>query len=215
MRADRKAAAEPHCGRSRPWRRGRRRGSQRPACSRSSEAIEEAAADDVAEDKAQYAKLTQERASVEKRIAIRIAKAKAEAARKACRRPSGRRGKRAAANAPGGQGEQRAKRPGESTAKAATSRNGSPRRQEEGDLVQQPNLQARYHAPVSAPITSPYGMRFHPVLRYWKLHDGTDFGAGCGTPIRAPYSGRVAERYYNAGYGNRLMIDHGFVAGST
>jgi murein DD-endopeptidase MepM/ murein hydrolase activator NlpD len=56
-------------------------------------------------------------------------------------------------------------------------------------------------------------MRFHPILHYWKLHDGTDFGAGCGTPIRAPYPGRVAERYYNAGYGNRLMIDHGFVDG--
>lgn len=67
--------------------------------------------------------------------------------------------------------------------------------------------------PVSAPITSPFGMRFHPVLHYWKLHDGTDFGAGCGTAIRAPYAGRVAERYYNAGYGNRLMIDHGFRGG--
>ncbi len=66
---------------------------------------------------------------------------------------------------------------------------------------------------MNANITSPYGMRFHPILRYWKLHDGTDFGAGCGTPIRAPYSGRVAERYYNAGYGNRLMIDHGTVDG--
>jgi murein DD-endopeptidase MepM/ murein hydrolase activator NlpD len=56
-------------------------------------------------------------------------------------------------------------------------------------------------------------MRFHPVLRYWKLHDGTDFGAGCGTPIRAPASGRVAEKYYNGGYGYRLMIDHGFESG--
>ena len=56
-------------------------------------------------------------------------------------------------------------------------------------------------------------MRFHPILKYWKLHDGTDFGAGCGTPLRAPYNGRVAERYYNAGYGNRLMIDHGVVDG--
>ena len=55
-------------------------------------------------------------------------------------------------------------------------------------------------------------MRFHPVLHYWKLHDGTDFGAGCGTRSGPPYSGRVAERYYNAGYGNRLMIDHGYVA---
>jgi len=67
--------------------------------------------------------------------------------------------------------------------------------------------------PVSAPITSPYGMRLHPVTHIYKLHDGTDFGAGCGTPIRAAYSGRVAERYYNGGYGNRLMIDHGYVDG--
>ena len=52
-----------------------------------------------------------------------------------------------------------------------------------------------------------------PGAALWKLHDGTDFGAGCGTAIRAPYSGRVAERYYNAGYGNRLMIDHGMVDG--
>ncbi|MCW2810836.1 MAG: peptidase family protein, partial [Friedmanniella sp.] len=35
-----------------------------------------------------------------------------------------------------------------------------------------------------------------------------------GTAIRAPYAGRVAERYYNAGYGNRLMIDHGMVDGT-
>jgi murein DD-endopeptidase MepM/ murein hydrolase activator NlpD len=63
--------------------------------------------------------------------------------------------------------------------------------------------------PVSGyPITSPYGMRFHPVLHVWKLHDGTDFGAGCGTPIRAPATGRVASVSYNAGYGNRLMLDH-------
>jgi murein DD-endopeptidase MepM/ murein hydrolase activator NlpD len=57
-------------------------------------------------------------------------------------------------------------------------------------------------------------MRFHPVLHYWKLHDGTDFGAGCGTPIHAAYSGRVAERYFNGGYGNRLIIDHGRVDGT-
>ena len=56
-------------------------------------------------------------------------------------------------------------------------------------------------------------MRFHPILRYWKLHDGTDFGASCGTPLRAPYDGKVAERYFNEGYGNRLMIDHGTVDG--
>ncbi len=62
-------------------------------------------------------------------------------------------------------------------------------------------------------ITSPFGRRFHPVLKIWKLHDGTDFGAGCGTAIRAPYDGRVSRAYYNAGYGNRLLVDHGSVDG--
>ncbi|MFZ2261559.1 MAG: M23 family metallopeptidase, partial [Luteococcus japonicus] len=69
-------------------------------------------------------------------------------------------------------------------------------------------------SPVSGPLTSPYGMRLHPVLHYWKLHDGMDFGAGCGAPIRAPQSGVVTEAHYNAGYGNRLLIDHGSVGGS-
>lgn len=60
-----------------------------------------------------------------------------------------------------------------------------------------------------ASITSPYGMRLHPILHIWKLHDGTDFGAGCGTPIHAAAAGTVTEEYYNGGYGNRLFIDHG------
>jgi murein DD-endopeptidase MepM/ murein hydrolase activator NlpD len=62
-------------------------------------------------------------------------------------------------------------------------------------------------------ITSPYGMRFHPILRYWKLHDGTDFGAGCGTPIHAATGGIVTDRYYNGGYGNRVFISHGIKRG--
>jgi murein DD-endopeptidase MepM/ murein hydrolase activator NlpD len=62
-------------------------------------------------------------------------------------------------------------------------------------------------------ITSPYGMRLHPILHIWKLHDGTDFGAGCGTPVHAAASGTVTEEYYNGGYGNRLFIDHGNVGG--
>lgn len=69
--------------------------------------------------------------------------------------------------------------------------------------------------PVSAPITSPYGMRFHPVLHRWKLHDGTDFGAGCGTPVHASAGGRVIARYYNSGYGNRVLISHGWMSGKS
>ena len=67
--------------------------------------------------------------------------------------------------------------------------------------------------PVGGAITSPYGRRFHPVLHVWKLHDGTDFGASCGTPIRAAAAGRVTARHFSTGYGNRLMIDHGTLGG--
>ncbi len=62
-------------------------------------------------------------------------------------------------------------------------------------------------------ITSPYGMRMHPILHYYKLHDGTDFSAGCGTPVRAAASGNVVSEYYNSGYGNRVIINHGMVNG--
>jgi murein DD-endopeptidase MepM/ murein hydrolase activator NlpD len=62
-------------------------------------------------------------------------------------------------------------------------------------------------------ITSPYGMRLHPILHVWSLHDGTDFHAPCGTPVYAAAAGRVTSEYYNTGYGNRVIIDHGYVHG--
>ncbi|MDN5762812.1 MAG: peptidoglycan DD-metalloendopeptidase family protein [Microlunatus sp.] len=80
-------------------------------------------------------------------------------------------------------------------------------------FVSLPNEAGGFARPVPGGITSPFGMRFHPVLHVWKLHDGTDFAAGCGTPIRAPAPGRVAAVSYNRGYGNRLMLDHGSVRG--
>jgi murein DD-endopeptidase MepM/ murein hydrolase activator NlpD len=63
--------------------------------------------------------------------------------------------------------------------------------------------------PVAGPVTSSVGMRLHPLLKIWKLHDGTDFGAACGTAIRAPYAGVVTRAYYNPAYGNRLFLSHG------
>jgi murein DD-endopeptidase MepM/ murein hydrolase activator NlpD len=67
--------------------------------------------------------------------------------------------------------------------------------------------------PVDTYITSSYGMRLHPIYRRWRLHDGTDFGARCGRPVRAAASGRVIGRYYNVGYGNRVIISHGYLRG--
>lgn len=71
----------------------------------------------------------------------------------------------------------------------------------------------RLAMPVNGPVTSPYGMRLHPILGVWKLHDGTDFGVGCGTPVRAAEDGTVATTYSDAAYGNRVIIDHGDITG--
>jgi murein DD-endopeptidase MepM/ murein hydrolase activator NlpD len=67
--------------------------------------------------------------------------------------------------------------------------------------------------PVNAPITSGFGMRFHPVLHYWRLHAGTDFGAGCGTPVRAAADGVVVRAGWAGGFGNQVVLDHGDVDG--
>ena len=67
--------------------------------------------------------------------------------------------------------------------------------------------------PVSGPITSSYGYRWHPVYGNYAFHDGTDIGAGCGTPIKAAAGGRVTDAYYHSGYGYRMFVDHGYVNG--
>ncbi len=68
---------------------------------------------------------------------------------------------------------------------------------------------AGYVRPADGPTTSPFGMRLHPVLGVWKLHDGTDIGAPCGSVIRAAAAGVVISVVWNDAYGNRLLIDHG------
>ena len=163
---------------------------------RQRKASEDAAAADVAQDKARYSELIKERASVERRIAVRIAKAAAQ--RKAAERAAAAR-------------QRAAERKANARRSHSTSKHTQRSRQTRRSTMSSAGHGFSY--PVPARVTSAFGMRFHPVLRYWKLHDGTDLGAGCGTPIRAPRKGRVAERYYNAGYGKRLMIDHGYVRG--
>ncbi|MCG7322473.1 M23 family metallopeptidase [Arsenicicoccus bolidensis] len=67
--------------------------------------------------------------------------------------------------------------------------------------------------PATGGITSPYGMRQHPVLHVYKLHTGTDFSTGCGAPIYAAADGRIISAGFNTGYGNRIMVEHGTVRG--
>jgi murein DD-endopeptidase MepM/ murein hydrolase activator NlpD len=63
--------------------------------------------------------------------------------------------------------------------------------------------------PVDGPVTSPYGWRIHPIYGYWGLHDGTDFGAGCGQHLWAVAGGTVLEEYYSSVWGNRLYLNLG------
>ncbi|WP_436775439.1 peptidoglycan DD-metalloendopeptidase family protein [Yinghuangia sp. YIM S09857] len=67
--------------------------------------------------------------------------------------------------------------------------------------------------PIDADVTSRFGMRFHPILEYVKLHSGTDFGAAEGTPVRAAREGTVIAAGYNAAYGYRVVVSHGQVGG--
>lgn len=62
--------------------------------------------------------------------------------------------------------------------------------------------------PVGGPITSPFGMRVHPITGVRKLHDGTDFGVPCGTTVHAAASGTVITSGFNAAYGNRVILQH-------
>lgn len=67
--------------------------------------------------------------------------------------------------------------------------------------------------PENAPTSSEFGLRFHPILHYYRMHDGLDFAGPCGTPIHAAASGTIVSAGWSGGYGNRVVIDHGIVAG--
>jgi murein DD-endopeptidase MepM/ murein hydrolase activator NlpD len=59
-------------------------------------------------------------------------------------------------------------------------------------------------------ISSYFGMRMHPILKYNKMHGGIDIGAPSGTPIHAAASGKViCAAWRSGGSGNTVIIDHG------
>ena len=69
-------------------------------------------------------------------------------------------------------------------------------------------------SPAYGRTTSGFGMRWHPVLQKWMLHDGLDWGIGCGTPVRAAAPGTVIRAgWRESGWGNQVLIDHGIHRG--
>ena len=59
-----------------------------------------------------------------------------------------------------------------------------------------------------ARLSSPYGMRKHPIDGYNKMHRGTDFAAPEGTPIMASGDGVVVKASWCGGGGNCVKIKH-------
>jgi murein DD-endopeptidase MepM/ murein hydrolase activator NlpD len=59
-----------------------------------------------------------------------------------------------------------------------------------------------------ARLTSSFGMRFHPILGYSRMHRGVDFGATIGTPVFAAGDGVVSRAGRVSGYGNYIEIEH-------
>ena len=59
-----------------------------------------------------------------------------------------------------------------------------------------------------ARLSSPFGMRKHPIDGFNKMHKGTDFAAPMGTPIMASGSGIVKKAGWCGGGGNCVVIKH-------
>lgn len=57
---------------------------------------------------------------------------------------------------------------------------------------------------------SGYGMRIDPIYRTPRFHSGMDFSAKIGTDIYATGDGKVTMAGWKQGYGNCVMIDHGY-----
>jgi len=66
-----------------------------------------------------------------------------------------------------------------------------------------------FFRPVAGRIKDVFGMRYHPILRYYRPHRGLDFAGVAGTPIRAASDGRVISATTKGSFGNCLIIDHG------
>lgn len=57
-------------------------------------------------------------------------------------------------------------------------------------------------------ITSGFKMRFHPVLKVWRKHDGVDYAAPTGTVVRSVGDAVVDFAGVQNGYGNVIILTH-------
>ena len=80
------------------------------------------------------------------------------------------------------------------------------------------NRQRMLHLPAVMPVSnedltrtgSGFGMRYHPILNIYRMHEGLDFIVPKGTPIFSTADGRVADCRNSGTFGTVIEIDHGF-----
>lgn len=83
------------------------------------------------------------------------------------------------------------------------------------DLAGVAEKRAGASMPVSnAHQTSGFGMRFHPILGYSRMHQGVDYGAAYGSPIHAIADGKVVYAGWHGGHGNFVKLNHAYGMGS-
>jgi murein DD-endopeptidase MepM/ murein hydrolase activator NlpD len=77
------------------------------------------------------------------------------------------------------------------------------------DLAGQSKRRAFLASPLEfSRVTSGFAMRLHPVLQTWRQHNGVDYGAPTGTPVRSVGDGVVDFSGWQNGYGNVVSIRH-------
>jgi len=76
------------------------------------------------------------------------------------------------------------------------------------------NKERLKHLPAIKPtkgiLLSGYGVRYHPVLKYRRMHDGLDFRARVGTPVYATGNGTIKFANRKSTFGKLLEINHGY-----
>ena len=81
---------------------------------------------------------------------------------------------------------------------------------EDGTKVGSTKFDGSFAPPVKGKfrISSPFGIRIHPVTKRRKKHSGVDLAVGHGTPVYAIYNGTVTRASWYSGYGKCVCLQH-------
>ena len=86
---------------------------------------------------------------------------------------------------------------------------------ENGELADNPNPTSFISSipnirPIGGSITSNFGIRVHPIYHVSLFHSGIDFSVPEGTGVQTTGDGIVAFSGYDKGYGQKIIINHGY-----